>query len=222
MSEEAARAVVWLVTIVALGVWMSAVRFVARVRNAGRRREETERFVFDPRETRSNQLVGHVVVQAPVMGLSEKLARALAQPQISQFGAVKVTSVDADRVAFEQVERDRQSGLRIGAGEIRLLPAGPTTSVAHYRAAIEPGRGRLFAASIVLAAGLPAIGAMWLAMEYFVVSNPHPQVRWQSLQSLQLVHILWPPFQLAALDRASRTAATARIEAMLVNLPHLP
>jgi hypothetical protein len=58
-------------------------------------------------------------------------------------------------------------------------------------------------------------------MEYYVIPNHSPQVRWQALQSFQVVHLLWPPFSLASVHRASRVAAVARIESLLANLPHL-
>jgi hypothetical protein len=221
MSEEVARAVVWSILIAALAVWMSAVRFVARVRNSQRGSEAAERLVFES-QVESNQIVGQVTVAAAALGLAEKLARALAQPQVSQLGTIRVTRVEPDRVAFEQVEPDRQAGLRIGQGEVRFVPAGPASCVAHYRLAMEHGRGRLFTAQLLLVAGLAAIGGMWLVMEIYVIPNPSPQVRWQSLQALQVVHVLWPPFQLASLHRAGRAAAMARIEALLSNLPHLP
>jgi hypothetical protein len=222
MTEAAARIVVWSILTVALVVWMFAVRYVARVRKAERQTKETERLVFEPEDTAANQLVGQVPVDAGPLGLSETLSRALAQPQVSQLGAIKVKRMDAESVSFEQIERDRTSGLRIDDGEVRFVAAGHNRSMAQYRMAIEHGRGRLFAAQVLLGGGLAAIAGVWLVMETYVIPSASPQLRWQSFQSLQVAHLLWPPFQLAALHRASRTAAVARIEALLANLPYLP
>ena len=223
MSEEIARAVVWTILFVALVVWMLGVRFVARVRRTSRQAAEPDRLNFEVEDAPVDEIVGQTAIDQGPQDLAQKLARALAQPQVSQLGAVKVTSANDQGVTFEQVENlDARLPIRIRQGEVRFTPAEAGRAVAHYRLRVDQGRGRLLAAGLVLAGGFVGIVIAWFVMEQYVISNPDPAVRWQSLQSLQVVHLLWPPFALAAVYRASRTAAAARLEAMLGNLPHLP
>ena len=77
----------------------------------------------------------------------------------------------------------------------------------HTRASCS-GNGwpriRIVSLSLILGLGLPAIlivgGVIW----YFVVNSPNPSVRWQVLQLLQLVHVIWPPFLVLYFYRAGR------------------
>jgi hypothetical protein len=54
----------------------------------------------------------------------------------------------------------------------------------------------------------------------FVVRAAHPAVRWQTIQMIQVVHLLWPPFLFLALYRRLKSGAMAQMDAFVHNLPH--
>ena len=59
----------------------------------------------------------------------------------------------------------------------------------------------------ILAAGLAAIGVMVVIMWIFVIPSPTLAIRWQSVQAVQIVHFLWPPFRFFRQHREMRFAA---------------
>jgi hypothetical protein len=66
---------------------------------------------------------------------------------------------------------------------------------------------------------LDPLGCSWAVFTY-LVSAPEPAVRWQTLQMLQVVHFLWPPFLFGALYRRGMKEVTAQFEAVAYNLPY--
>ncbi|HMO84385.1 MAG TPA: hypothetical protein PKC18_05615 [Lacipirellulaceae bacterium] len=58
--------------------------------------------------------------------------------------------------------------------------------------------------------GVPA--ALW----YFVAPSPHSAVQWQSVQVLQIVHVLWPPFLVYFLWKKQREMTVNTIANLLV------
>ena len=80
----------------------------------------------------------------------------------------------------------------------------------------ELARRRLLLMSILVFA-VPLVillvaGVIW----QFVVPNGHPAIRWQVVQMVQIVHVLWPPFLVAALYRRQRRAAESAVGSLLL------
>jgi hypothetical protein len=70
-------------------------------------------------------------------------------------------------------------------------------------------------------AGLVAlVGGGWAAYT-FLASSPNPAARGQTLQMLQAVHFLWPPFLFGALYRWGNSAVAGQFDAFAHNLPYL-
>ncbi len=76
-------------------------------------------------------------------------------------------------------------------------------------------------AQLFLVLGLAAIGVTAAVMELYVIPNPSPAIRQQSIQAIQVCHLLWPPFVFAHRYRAGQATLVARLETLLGNLPHL-
>jgi hypothetical protein len=62
----------------------------------------------------------------------------------------------------------------------------------------------------VVIVGVPA--ALW----YLVAPSPTPAIRWQSVQVLQIVHVLWPPFLLYFLWKKQREMVVSTVSNLLV------
>ncbi len=218
MDEYVARMIAWSILSIAVVVWLISVRYVGRAQRPLPRSDDSERFGVEPPVTPRDELVGEVPIDAAPAGLAARLARALAQAQAGPLGPLKLTHVDDDHVAFEQLER--QGHYRIRDGEVQFARGDSGGCVARYRLKINDGRGLLVAANLLILAGLIAIVSVWAVMEYYVIPNPQPAVRGQVVQSCQVVHLLWPPFLLAFLYKNGRRTIVTRMEALLANLPH--
>jgi hypothetical protein len=68
--------------------------------------------------------------------------------------------------------------------------------------------------------GLIALIGGFFAITTWVVPNPNPDVRAQSVQMVQAVHFLWPPFLFGGIYRMRRRTVQARFEILVNNLPY--
>lgn len=71
---------------------------------------------------------------------------------------------------------------------------------------------------IILGLGLPVMLIGFTVLWMFVVQNPNPAVRWQVFQSLQVAHVLWPPFLFLAHYKGAIRNAKNSVPNMLRSL----
>ncbi len=71
---------------------------------------------------------------------------------------------------------------------------------------------------VVLALGVVALGAAAFIFPLWVIPHPEPAVRWQVVQTVQVLHLQWPPIMLAFLARRRRVLVEARVGDLLCNL----
>ncbi len=82
-------------------------------------------------------------------------------------------------------------------------------------------RWLLWLGALFQAAGLIALVVGCWAVYTYIVCSRDPNVRWQTMQMIQVCHLLWPPFLLGALYRRGRREVVSRFEALAHNLPYL-
>lgn len=226
MSVENAQLVFFIIMSIAVCVWAhSLVRTLKLGRN-----EPPERDPFGQDFSADEQDTDSAVTGArTVRGDSETLSRALAHAVLHQSVPGMFTSL------FELVERSSErvvirktgplvcnqpSGLYFTEAEFDLEYVGEDAVEISYRVSFDrlTKKLRRIALGLILGLGLPCIliggGLMW----FFVVSHGNPGIRWQVFQTLQLVHVLWPPFLLIRMDTAGRRHARTYISNMLISL----
>jgi hypothetical protein len=151
-------------------------------------------------------------------------ARAAAVLANGRWGPVKIEEATGGRVVFEQPASGTANpvaGRSFRRGEFRFTAVRPNRTRVEWAVEPEPFRWLLRVGGIVQAVGLVGlIGGCW-ALSTFVAPSPEAAVRWQSLQMLQVVHLLWPPFVLAGVYRKRTQWLRAELEAVANNLPHL-
>ena len=82
------------------------------------------------------------------------------------------------------------------------------------------GRGLLWSGAIFQLLGLAAmLIGFWLVNTY-VVPNPHPAIRGQTLQMLQVVHFLWPPFLFGWLHRLRYRVVQNAFDTLIGNMAY--
>lgn len=226
MSEEAARIVVWSLIAVAVVAWFLGARSLAQAYRWRQSRSEdsfSSDVYGDPQSgwrdpVTPGEVTGQVNVEAPQAGLATRLARVLAQPATSGLGNVKIERADETSVEFDQI--DVPGSFRMQHGLVQFVRLDGNRTQALYRVEFGSGRGLLIAAQAILIAALVAIVGVAIVMEKWVIPSAEPGIRWQAVQTCQLVHLLWPPFMLSALYRRGRESNLSRLETLLVNLPH--
>lgn len=103
----------------------------------------------------------------------------------------------------------------------RLEPEGAGTLL-RWTVDARP-LNRLFrtAMKVVLGLGFLALLAAGILVPTVIIPSPEEGVRWQVVQTLQVIHFLWPPFLLSFVANRRRAMVEARTGDMLSNLRFL-
>jgi hypothetical protein len=224
MDAETGKLVVLAIAGVGALAWLSGFVFMLRVtrERQAKAQEAIQRF-----EVEEPTAAGTIVGEADVMGqpgeLSEKLASLLARDGMGVLGPVKIVSCDSRELTFEA------AGLMPGStgyptagfrrGRFRLTPSGSTTRIEY---AVEAQSGHVFIvlgwAFVIL--GLVALVGVCAIMFAYVLPSPNPGTRGQAVQTVQVVHFLWPPFLFGSRSLQPGRFIRARVEALVHNLPY--
>ncbi len=80
----------------------------------------------------------------------------------------------------------------------------------------SPGDANKPRGEIVIASA----GASRTRFDYRVEYRGLPAIRWQSVQLIQIVHFLWPPFLCGHQYRSRYRLVSRQLDTILHNLPH--
>jgi hypothetical protein len=101
------------------------------------------------------------------------------------------------------------------------LPTGSGRTRIDWVAEVTTLRWLLKVGVVFQLIGLIALVVGSWALFTYVASSPHPGLRWQAFQMLQIAHLLWPPFLFGSLYRWGRSAVRAQFDALVHNLPFI-
>lgn len=213
MDPTTAQTVYWSIMIVSLLVWFTSLHLAMRM--GGRKAQEEDPFApftqLPEEPDDSAVLTGEKTVRGTCEDVSVKLGQALLQTGVpGMFSSLfEIKERTAERLHVEKTGPlicNQPSGMYFSEVEFLLSPAGESQVVVQYRLGFERlvQRVRTVALSLILGLGLPVIlivgGIIW----FLVVNNPNPVVRWQVFQTLQIAHVLWPPFLILGMYRSGR------------------
>jgi len=224
MDVETARTVLYAITAAGAMAWLTAVRFLRVSFTPQReRRDQPDDPMEMLRSASPGAIAGSVEVEGSPPELAAKAAAVVAEKSGEVIGPLKIVQSGADRLVVEGVGEAAgpQAAARfLRRGELRFRDArGGRTSI-DYQIEVSAGRGLLIGGTIFLFLGLAALVVGFMLIHTYVVPNPNSAVRGQTLQMLQVVHFLWPPFLFGGLYRRGRSAVREAFEVMIHNLPY--
>lgn len=150
--------------------------------------------------------------------LSNRTAAALARISDDWPGAVSVRERSDREVTFEA--HSMRNGGYLGAGTVQFQPTTTPAQTAVQAVFIAKPGGQLTAARALIYLGVVVVAALWFVFHTWTVPHEHPAMSWQSLQMLQCVHVLWPPFMLCSLARQQVRTVRTKLRALVNNLPY--
>jgi hypothetical protein len=223
MDEETAKTVVIAITAVGAVAWLAGLVVMLRAsrERVARANESAEQYTLEG-PSPPGTIIGSAEISGSSEALSTKLAERLARDGLGSFGPVKILSSTPKEVIFEAAGTNLgsagYSGSGFRRGNVRFGGFGSRTRV-DYAVEISP-RGVLLALGwVALALGLIALVVTpWLQFTYVL---PNANLRTQAIQTVQMVHFLWPPFLFAFLSGQPRRIVRAQMEALVNNLPYI-
>ncbi len=221
LPPATAQLILYAITGVAAAVWVIGLQFLV---GSVRRPRPTAPERFDWSEPASSpQVVGVAEVEGEAGRLAAQACSLLARGDVPGLGQVRIVEKTENRVVFAgpgEGGAGPAASSGIVQGRLEFAAASPSRSRVDYAVELRGGRGLLLAGAIVQAVGLLAIVAGFWLIQTYVVNNAHPAIRAQSVQMLQVVHFLWPPFLCGGLYRARSKVVRVALETFLQNLPY--
>jgi hypothetical protein len=218
MDYEVASGLQLVIAAVAAVVWLIALRFLLASSQRGQTGQPQ-----DAGESGDGWLSGSAEVEGEAATLATRAASILAKGNQFAFGPVKILEKDDSHVRFERVGPsggNQQPGQWFRRGELRFTPLRSDRTRVEW--AFEPANVRwlLWLGAAFQATGLVALVVGGWAIHTYIASSPDPNVRWQTVQMVQVVHFLWPPFLFGGLYRMGTRGVAAQFEALAHNLPY--
>ena len=233
MSSETAEIVFYSISAAAGGFWLIGLLFMRTTT----RRCRTSRFgldtadVADPffsqdQDEGGFRLSGSVEVDDAPDVLIARATRYLTRGD-SLLGPVRIEEKTDRRLVITSVgvasrnQRNTAGVCVVRTAVIEFQPIGGGRTRVSYEAGLR-GVGALLWAGwgvVILGAATIMIGGWLIAT--LVLPSEDPSIRTQSIQMVQAVHFLWPPFLFGGLARLRRRAAGESLTAMIQNLQHL-
>jgi hypothetical protein len=221
MTQETAQLVLYAIAVVAAVAWIAGLLFLVRSARIGKAAEPaTGRFPDEAPP--DNLIVGHAEVEGLADRLSARAASVLAG-ESARFGYLKILERTDECLRFEATagaSPTTPAGQCLRRGQLRFTPLGIDRTRIDYGVEISTGRGLLWGGAAFVALGLVALLVGCWAIQAWIVPNPHPGIRGQTFQMLQVVHFLWPPFLLGGIYRMQRRAVRDAFDALVHNLPY--
>jgi hypothetical protein len=217
MSAELAQQVVIGVTVVGAIVWLWSLTFLMQSARSVKPVLEAE----DNRSTPENSLSGVAEVDGDPKTLVARAASLLAK---GQLGSLKIVEKTDDRLVFERTDPgiSRQpAGRWFRRGEFHFTSLRQNRTQVSWNVEAANLRWLLWVGGIIQIVSLIALIVGCWAMMTFVATSPEPAKRWQSLQMLQVIHLLWPLFLFGGLYRKGSRGIAAEFESFANNLPFL-
>jgi hypothetical protein len=217
VPSEIAKLVVVGITLIGAIVWLFSLKFLAK--SARLMQPVPDKGPAEPPSR--NLLAGSAEVEGAAKTLANKAATMLAK---GTLGPLKIVEKTDGFLIFERLDANianQPAGNWFQRGELRFTALGNNRSRVEW--IVEPSNFQwlLSVGGRVQVVGLLALVAGCWAMVTYVASSPEPAVRWQSVQMLQVIHVLWPPFLFGGLYRKGVRGITAQFDALANNLPYL-
>jgi hypothetical protein len=226
MSVEAAEVLLAVITAIGLAVWISALQFLWTTTRMGKSAAApTSDGAVLHDQLPANWFVGSLEIDGEPNALIDRVVSILVKTSSFSPGALgplKIKERTNDRIVFEHPGFGiPQQGILFRQGRLMFAAAG--TKRTHIDYALELTSGRWL---LVLGWGFQMAGFLALAIGFWVVYNfcvlnLNPVIRIQTLQMLQTVHFLWPPFLFGGLYRQRRNLVLGSFETLLNNLPYM-
>ncbi len=213
MSVELTQIIFAGVMFLAVIVWAISFRKAARLGQGTRTATESWPMArFDEPEPLSDiDVTGIQTVRGSRSEVSRLLGRTLLDSGVPGVFAslFEITERTDERIQIRKTGPlicNQPTGMYFSEAVFDLKRIGPDSVEVHYRLGFErllKGMRRT-ALAFIIGIGLPVLlivgGVVWI----YVVNNPNQVVRWQVFQTLQVAHVLWPPFLLTGLFNSGR------------------
>jgi hypothetical protein len=218
MTFNTAQLILAVIASIAVTTWLASAHYLANSPAKAAKRDRTEPDWTD-RESRiaagTTTIIGEGEIAGDRDALSTKLAAKIARDGIWPGGPIEI--VESRDGLLEFTSPGEPANPR---GQIHLESAGTGRTRYEYQVEFR-ALGRLLKIGwIIQGAGLVVLAVAYWALHTWVAPAASPAVWAQSVQLVQVVHLLWPPFLFGHRYRTQYRQVRRQLDTLLRNLPH--
>jgi hypothetical protein len=221
MSVQTAELVFYSIAGVMAAVWLWGTLFAFRRLKAQGRGEYD--VALSPEDDAADTVIGAATVEGDAEAVSKKIAEQLvAGTSMGGMSPLEITGRTAELVTFKRSMGPGGPAAVFDEGLFRLKPDGGNVRVQYAVSMKRFAKIMKVVTYLVcfLWGGIWVIGVpvfIWM----YIVHHANASVRWQTLQALQMVHGVWPPFLVGFLGGKLRRVTARFFETFLSNLQHI-
>lgn len=230
MDASTAQLTFASIMVVAVIVWLFSLRKALHLQPHQERQEPDPFAPFTAEPTESAVADAQIVSgERTVFGSADDVSRTLAQSLVKTgYPGLFSSLFTIERQSDQQLVIrktgplvcNQPTGMYFSEAQFDFVPQGEGRTLVTYRIGFDRLRTKLrrTALILILGLGLPVMIAVGTVIWLLVVPHPNPFVRWQVLQTLQVIHVLWPPFLVMYFYSAGRRHARTWVSNLLGTL----
>lgn len=220
MTEATAQVIFCAIMSVGVAIWCLSLTITWRARLNCRRDSNASPVELFDGPTMSGELT---VVGSPeniTAGLVDAFRPRLMGLYGAKYAVVEQTSERVMLKKLGAVVCNQPSGLLFGDALFKFKPKGADRVCVSYTLGFA-SLARLvntIAVATILGFGLPIMLLVGSLIWFLVIPSPEPAVRWQVLQTVQIAHVLWPPFLFFWILSHARRKSKAFVEQLVYDV----
>jgi hypothetical protein len=216
MTSAVAEMVLYIITAVSVVVWVEGLRYLTTTIHKSRK--GAEEFTKPDEPAPASIIYGTAEVDGNAAELSQLAATLLVAKSVT------ILQRTDESVVFQTpggTTISQTFNMPTLNGQLQFTPIDTQKTRVDYAIARPNFRGSLIAGFTFIALGFIAIVGGFLTIYFLVVPSPFVAVRWQTVQMVQVVHFLWPPFMFGGVYRKSASIIKTQFDTFIRNLPFM-
>ncbi|MEM8866182.1 MAG: hypothetical protein AAGF31_11620 [Planctomycetota bacterium] len=217
MTQEVATLVFAAIMGIGVLAWLCSLTLTLKL---GRPTEAPSQFTIED-ERRHDVITGELTVRASAEAVLQQLASTLRQPNVGMpLTLFKVIEKSPRRLVVKKkgpLLCNQPPTLYFSEAEFDVEPVGGDEMRVSYVLGFDRLTQRLKRTNLglILGLGLPVLLLVGGLVSWFILPTENPALRWQVLQTMQIAHVLWPPFLVLGLRSMGRRQSQHFIEGLI-------
>lgn len=225
MNPEAAQITFGILMTIVVIAWAISLRLASRMGNANDAKAEDPfaPISFEPSEQKKpDGIASTLTVRGSLQTVSAAIVDQFTRTAVpgNMTTLFEVTDATEENVSVKKTGPlmcNQPTGMYFSEASFHLSQLGQDVVEVSYELGFERFHRRLkkLCFALIVGVGLPVMVIVGFLIWTLVVSSANPNVRWQVFQTLQIFHVIWPPYLFVWMYGSSKVHSNTYVSNML-------